>query len=488
MKKFCLLTLFLGAFASISLALPTVDGDTSEPDYEIIATYTSGNNGFGSSNNIRSIKIARNSATDDFYIGIPCDLVSNDNVLLFMDASGYDGRDKGLAVGQTGETGVFGTGGLDGTFMDFEVDYAFSFNKGGSGTDFFMDAMRYGEGTPFIKSSFFNNGSGKSCNQSGTPSTIPSSGITDFSDANTMTIAYNNGGGIDQGIELMLHIPSSGSTALPGVVKTHYAKFFAVIVSGGGFFSDEMLPHHNRQSGNPGYDVNFASTTFNNGAEGDFFTAPDVPLPVNLNSFNAKNSNNKIVLEWIAESEINNKGFIVQRKTKNETNFTQIASYLDSPELLGRGNSPFSKTYTFVDREDLILGETYEYLLTDVDFVGNRIDHKDLIATVRYEPTINENEVRISKFILKGNFPNPFNPTTTIQFESLGKTDYSLSIFNTSGQLVRNLVSEKPAEIGTNEIVWDGKDDNGSLVSSGIYFYQLKGGNFSETKKMMLLK
>jgi len=92
--------------------------------------------------------------------------------------------------------------------------------------------------------------------------------------------------------------------------------------------------------------------------------------------------------------------------------------------------------------------------------------------------------------ILYQNFPNPFNPTTTISFFTTENNEKNtdLVIYNLKGQKVKTLVNEVlPA--GEHSVVWNGDDDSGKKVSSGIYFYQLKvGKDFSETKKMLLLR
>ncbi|MFQ6002794.1 MAG: FlgD immunoglobulin-like domain containing protein [Candidatus Zixiibacteriota bacterium] len=62
-----------------------------------------------------------------------------------------------------------------------------------------------------------------------------------------------------------------------------------------------------------------------------------------------------------------------------------------------------------------------------------------------------------------------------------------MKIYNVLGQLVRTLVNE-PKESGTYEVIWDGRDDNGNEVASGIYFYRLQAGDFTEAKKMLLLR
>jgi hypothetical protein len=104
---------------------------------------------------------------------------------------------------------------------------------------------------------------------------------------------------------------------------------------------------------------------------------------------------------------------------------------------------------------------------------------------------------------LLGNFPNPFNPYTTIGFTvgagfasiqsasnagvGLVATHVTLDIFNIRGQRVRTLVSGIK-EPGHHSVTWDSTDDRGQSVSSGIYFYRLKVGDFVETQRMLLLK
>ena len=97
-------------------------------------------------------------------------------------------------------------------------------------------------------------------------------------------------------------------------------------------------------------------------------------------------------------------------------------------------------------------------------------------------------------FELGQNYPNPFNPLTTIPFKAgsrkLGAgslTRTTLKIYNVLGQLVKTLVDEEKSP-GNYQVIWDGKDQRGNEVSSGIYFYQLKAGNYKETRKMSLLR
>jgi hypothetical protein len=96
-------------------------------------------------------------------------------------------------------------------------------------------------------------------------------------------------------------------------------------------------------------------------------------------------------------------------------------------------------------------------------------------------------------FELNQNYPNPFNPSTTIKFTLPSVADggitlpTNLRIYNVLGEVVRTLVDERMAP-GVHHEVWDGRDDHGSRVASGIYFYRLRSGDFVQTKKMVLMK
>ncbi|RMF60961.1 MAG: T9SS C-terminal target domain-containing protein, partial [Calditrichaeota bacterium] len=90
-------------------------------------------------------------------------------------------------------------------------------------------------------------------------------------------------------------------------------------------------------------------------------------------------------------------------------------------------------------------------------------------------------------FELMQNFPNPFNPVTTITFTIPQSSRVTLQVFDITGQLVRTLVKGN-LEPGKHEVLWDGKDDSRNLVSSGVYLYRLSTSSFVKTRKMILLK
>jgi hypothetical protein len=119
---------------------------------------------------------------------------------------------------------------------------------------------------------------------------------------------------------------------------------------------------------------------------------------------------------------------------------------------------------------------TVDYMMFDEVFTGALI------------PTANDgavNPVVVSE--LSANYPNPFNPETTISF-NLKTSEYAtLSIYNQRGQLVGTLVNETLTP-GEHSIIWKGKDLNGKSVASGVYFYKLKAGSYTKTRKMILMK
>ena len=93
-----------------------------------------------------------------------------------------------------------------------------------------------------------------------------------------------------------------------------------------------------------------------------------------------------------------------------------------------------------------------------------------------------------TEFALLQNFPNPFNPETTIGYELAESADVTLQIYNVVGQVVRTLMTAEPQSVGRYQVRWDGMDDRGMPVSSGIYFYQISAGKFQDVRKLMLLK
>jgi hypothetical protein len=120
---------------------------------------------------------------------------------------------------------------------------------------------------------------------------------------------------------------------------------------------------------------------------------------------------------------------------------------------------------------------------------------ESLYAVVEYaimileKPTLvtEDEEILPSRFELLQSYPNPFNNQTMIKYSLFKRTEVSLVIYNVLGQKVRTLVNNE-RQSGDVSVTWDGKDESGKDLSSGIYFYQLRAGQFTQTKRMVLLK
>jgi hypothetical protein len=115
--------------------------------------------------------------------------------------------------------------------------------------------------------------------------------------------------------------------------------------------------------------------------------------------------------------------------------------------------------------------------LRDGNYAVNQVASLDLIRI----------ETRPETYALRNNYPNPFNPETTIKYQLPENADVRLEIRNVVGQLVRTLVADHQSA-GRYTVRWDASNDNGQNLSSGVYFYVLQAGEFRQIKRMLLLK
>ena len=99
----------------------------------------------------------------------------------------------------------------------------------------------------------------------------------------------------------------------------------------------------------------------------------------------------------------------------------------------------------------------------------------------------NDNDVTPVLTQLDGNYPNPFNPETTISYSMKEAGDVRIDIYNLKGQRVKTVVNEF-AGVGAHQVVWNGQDDSNNSCASGLYFYKMKSGRYSKTNKMILMK
>lgn len=122
----------------------------------------------------------------------------------------------------------------------------------------------------------------------------------------------------------------------------------------------------------------------------------------------------------------------------------------------------------------------YVYIADGYD--GLYIIQNDLLLS-----TSEEERVIPSMFYLSQNFPNPFNPATTLKYDLPEASHVTLTIYDITGRTVKILVNSHQ-EAGYKSIRWDGTNDRGEPVSAGMYLYRIRAGQYVETKKMVMLK
>ncbi len=216
----------------------------------------------------------------------------------------------------------------------------------------------------------------------------------------------------------------------------------------------------------------------------------DNPLPVELASFSASVKGNSVNLFWKTETEVNNYGFEVERQTSPKSPPSEGGEYevRGGWEKIGfvdgNGNSNSPKTYSFTDND--VLSGKYYYRLKQIDNDG-KYEYSDIVELTTGLPT---------RFELSQNYPNPFNPTTKIRYSVPPQSPplqggeakqgwlVTLKVYDVLGNEVATLVNEEKSA-GTYEAEFS----TGSVGNaSGIYFYKLQAGSFSQTKKMILMK
>jgi fibronectin type 3 domain-containing protein len=188
----------------------------------------------------------------------------------------------------------------------------------------------------------------------------------------------------------------------------------------------------------------------------------ETPLPVMFRAFEAEQRGGRIEVTWELWSD------------EALDRFTLYRTYgALSPVAIASGDAQTTRSYTDASVEP---GATYDYELVIRTAGGD--EFRSPVANV----TVGRLAVSLSQ-----NFPNPFNPQTTIEYTVSSQTTVSIEIFDASGALVARL-DEGQREPGTYRAEWAGRDAAGRPVSSGIYFYRLAGVRGVDTHKMVLLK
>jgi hypothetical protein len=192
-------------------------------------------------------------------------------------------------------------------------------------------------------------------------------------------------------------------------------------------------------------------------------------VPVEFTSFTGAFVGNNVELKWTTATELNNRGFEIQRSA-NGSPFATVAF------VEGKGTTTEIQQYSYTDRnvESRI---NYGYRLKQIDYNGN----------LEYSSVVNVGFTLPLEFVLEQNYPNPFNPSTSIAYSVPVKSDVTLEVYNLIGQKITTLVQGE-VEAGKHTATF-----NASSMSSGLYLFKLtatgeNGAQFTSSKKMTLLK
>ena len=228
---------------------------------------------------------------------------------------------------------------------------------------------------------------------------------------------------------------------------------------------------------NSGGTILFENLNFD--AKGDIpiILGNDNPLPVELSSFTAiQTASNFAQLNWTTQSENNLLGYNIYRsKVENYQ-----SSIILNQSLVNPANTSLVQYYSYTDK-NVELGNTYYYWLQSVESDGNT----ELYGPISIRIEDEETPELPNQTVLYPAYPNPFNPQTTIKFSVKENENGLFEIFNIKGQIVKRYPMFSP---GNHEINWNGTDDNGNKVSSGVFFYKLKSESVIQIHKMLLLK
>ncbi|MCX6151193.1 MAG: T9SS type A sorting domain-containing protein [Ignavibacteriales bacterium] len=192
-------------------------------------------------------------------------------------------------------------------------------------------------------------------------------------------------------------------------------------------------------------------------------------VPVEFSSFTAKIVAGAVNLEWKTATEINNRGFEVQRSADHNS-FNTISF------VQGKGTTTAPQAYAYTDK-NITDGKAYSYRLKQIDLDGS----------FKYSAIVEAKNTIPAKFNLSQNYPNPFNPSTSIQFALPVDARVSLQVYNMIGQVVV-IVANGNFAAGSYNLNLDA-----SNLTSGMYIYNIKavgidGSTMNATKKMTLVK
>jgi len=219
---------------------------------------------------------------------------------------------------------------------------------------------------------------------------------------------------------------------------------------------------------------------------GDNSNWVDQSLPVELSQWFATSAQGWVKLLWTTDSEIENQGFTIERckgQTASDREWTEIASFVSNPELLGQGSTSAYSEYTFIDKQ-VNKGATYSYRLSDVDYRGNVTTHEEISVTVRDAGS----DLKLTHITLHKAYPNPFNPEVHLSFTLNDPSNtLSLKIYDLQGTLVQSLAAGYHPN-GSYDFTWNGISSTGLQAASGVYLVRLEANLMVQIQRVTLLR
>ncbi|MBN2412472.1 T9SS type A sorting domain-containing protein [candidate division KSB1 bacterium] len=263
--------------------------------------------------------------------------------------------------------------------------------------------------------------------------------------------------------------------AYGGTAGNYFSKSTVIAASSGP--ANIELPYSGfSQTGTPKWDaISTIRIEFSNG-DGAVLSINeagvlDQPLPVDLVHFAADVRKEGVLLNWISATEVDNLGYHVYRASGSDEDFIRISGLIP-----GAGSSSEERRYSFLD-ERVETNSVYRYKISCISSATGEESFKSEILV-----STSDMDQKITGFALMNNYPNPFNPQTTIKFTLKESRKVNLSVFNMKGQLVTTLI-DKELDAGLFKAVWDAGDQ-----PAGTYIYRITAGDFTDMKKMVLIK
>jgi photosystem II stability/assembly factor-like uncharacterized protein len=258
------------------------------------------------------------------------------------------------------------------------------------------------------------------------------------------------------------HREKSPSRALSGYKVYRNSVFLADVVLGTTVYTDNAV-----SNGTPYTYYVTAVYTAPNGESAPSNSVTVTPQLPPLNpptNLTAQQTANNVVLNWVNPTPAEGTSLLWINIYRNNLYITNVASNLTT----WTDNAPGAGQYSYKVSAGYLEGES-----------GYSNDANVTVA--------NNDPLAVANTALLGAYPNPFSTKTSIQYQVKGNEDLLIQIYNIKGQLVKTLARESKAS-GNHIIAWNGTDDSDRILPSGIYFYKMKSGNYTSTRKVIILK